>query len=55
MLYHSICFTTHTEKYVMESDFALANSILSKDFNECKINYLKKRWNIPGTLLINKL
>jgi len=55
MLYHSICFMTHTEKDVMESDFALTNSVLSNDFSECKINYLKKCWNIPGTLLINRL
>jgi hypothetical protein len=53
--YHSISFITHTEKYMMESDFAFTNNILSKDFRDCKINYLKKCWNVLGTLLVNRM
>jgi hypothetical protein len=46
---------THTEKKAMESDFAFTNSILSKDFSDCEIDYPKKCWNVLGTLLVNRL
>lgn len=47
---------THAEKYVMERDFAFTNSILSKGFSDCKINYLKMLeyfWNFVGKQIVS--